>query len=80
MENCFWITWIHLVVTQKSQDLGKFTIGDFNNLGLIYILKCYMHIVYCEITGYFLSKVQLIVKIFCMHLNFKIEVHAKFQK
>ena len=60
MENCFGITWIHLVVTQKSQDLGKFTIGDFNNLGLIDILKCYMHIVYCEIlTGYFFSKKML---------------------
>ena len=57
MENCFGIiTWILLLLAQKLQDLGLFTIGDFNNLGLIDVQKCYMHMAYCEMTGNIFSK------------------------
>ena len=60
MENCFGIiTWILLLLAQKFQDLGIFTIGDFNNLGLIIVQKCYMHIAYCKMTGNIFSKKML---------------------
>ena len=52
MESCFGITWIDLILAQKSQDLGKFTVGDFNNLGLIDKM---LH-AYCKITGDIFSK------------------------
>ena len=46
MENGFGITWMHLILAQKSQDLGYFTIGYLNNLDLIDLQNCY-YIAYC---------------------------------